>query len=112
MELIYKIQKTIEYIENHLSDDITLDELASQIFCSKFHYHRIFQSMVGEPTFEYIRKRRLSMAAKMLLETEKDIIDIALECGYNSQVSFTKAFKKTYGINPGEIRSRFSCGSR
>jgi hypothetical protein len=41
MDLIYKIQKTIEYIENHLSDDINLDELASQIFCSKLHYHRI-----------------------------------------------------------------------
>jgi len=104
MDYIDQIQKTLEYIENHLSDEITLDELASYIFCSKFHYHRIFQSMVGEPTNEYIRKRRLSTAAKMLMNSEKNIIDIALECGYNTQVSFTKAFKKVYGINPGKYK--------
>ncbi|MCX7772906.1 MAG: AraC family transcriptional regulator [Clostridia bacterium] len=104
MDQLYKIQKTIEYIEAHLSDEITLDHLASHIFCSKYHYHRIFQAMVGEPAIEYIRKRRLSHAAKLLTETQSSIMDIALECGYSSQISFTKAFKKAYGINPGEYR--------
>ncbi|WP_017208992.1 helix-turn-helix transcriptional regulator [Clostridium beijerinckii] len=98
------IKKSIEYIENNLNKKIQLKELADKAFLSKYHYHRVFHSVVGEPVAEYIRKKRLEEAANELLTTENKIIDIALKYQFSNQESFTKAFKKLYGIPPKEFR--------
>ncbi|WP_026888586.1 helix-turn-helix transcriptional regulator [Clostridium beijerinckii] len=98
------IKNSIEYIENNLNKKIQLKELADKAFLSKYHFHRVFHSVVGEPVAEYIRKKRLEEAANELLTTENKIIDIALKYQFSNQESFTKAFKKLYGIPPKEFR--------
>lgn len=98
------IKKSIEYIENNLNNKIELKDLADKAFLSKYHFHRIFHATVGEPVAEYIRKRRLTEAANELLNTDHKIIDIALKYQFSTQESFTKTFKKFYGIPPKEFR--------
>jgi AraC family transcriptional regulator len=98
------IKKSIEYIEHNLNEKIELKDLAEKVFLSKYHFHRVFHTIVGEPVAEYIRKRRLIEAANELLNTDHKILDIALNYQFSSQESFTKAFKKLYGIPPREFR--------
>lgn len=99
------IKKSIEYIENNLKQKIELKDLADKAYLSKYHFHRIFHATIGEPVAEYIRKRRLIEAANELLNTDKKIVDIALSYQFSTQESFTKAFKKCYGIPPKEFRT-------
>lgn len=99
------IENTIEYIEQNLINKIELKELADKAFLSKYYFHRIFHSIVGEPVAEYIRKRRLIAAANELLYTNEKIIDIALKYQFSSQESFSKAFKRFYKISPREFRN-------
>lgn len=98
------IKNSIEYIDHNLDKKIELKELADKVFLSKYHFHRIFHSIVGEPVAEYIRKRRLVEAANELLKTDNKIVDIALKYQFGSQEVFTKAFKKLYGMPPREFR--------
>ena len=73
------IKESIEYIEDNLDNKIELKELADKAFLSKYHFHRVFHSVVGEPVAEYIRKRRLKEAASELVTTDNKIVDIALK---------------------------------
>ena len=98
------IKKSIEYIEHNLNKKIELKDLANKVFLSKYHFHRIFHAVVGEPVAEYIRKRRLMEAANELLNTDDKIIDIAFKYQFSSQEVFTKAFKKLYGMPPRQFR--------
>lgn len=98
------IQESIDYIENNIKEKILLEDLAKMAFLSKFHYHRIFSTIVGETVMDYVRKRRLSEAAKELVESNEKIINIALKYQFSSQESFTRAFKKMFDISPGEFR--------
>lgn len=98
------IKKSIEYIEDNLKKKIELQEIANKAFLSKYHFHRVFHATIGESVAEYIRRRRLIEAANELLNTEHKIIDIALNYQFSTQESFTKAFKKFYGIPPKEFR--------
>ncbi|MDD7793100.1 helix-turn-helix transcriptional regulator [Clostridium sp. 'White wine YQ'] len=102
------IKESIEYIENNLKGKIELKELADKAFLSKYHYHRIFHAIVGEPVAEYVRKRRLEEAANELISTDNKIVDIALKYQFGSQETFTKAFKKVYGVPPREFRENRS----
>lgn len=99
------IKKSIEYIEHNLNNKIELKELADKVFLSKYYFHRIFHTIVGEPVAEYIRSRRLMEAANELLTTDNKIVDIALKYQFSSQESFSKAFKKYYKISPKQFRS-------
>lgn len=98
------IRKSIEYIELNLDSKIELKDLADRVFMSKYHFHRVFHSVVGEPVAEYIRKKRLMEAAEELSNTDDKIVDIALKYQFSSQETFTKAFKKLYGMPPREFR--------
>jgi AraC family transcriptional regulator len=98
------IKRSIEYIEKNLDKKIELKELADRVFMSQYHFHRVFHAAVGEPVGEYIRKRRLTEAAKELVNTEQKIVDIALKYQFGSQETFSKAFKKLYGLPPKEFR--------
>lgn len=98
------IQKSIEYIEVNLQEELTLEKIAQFAGFSKYHYHRIFQKEVGVTVSEYIRYRRIANTANMLLYTDEKIIDIAFYYRFESQESFTRAFKKYYQLPPGQFR--------
>lgn len=80
--------------------------MAEQAGYSVFHFGRIFQGVTGETVMEYVRKRRLTEAAKALLQSNQRILDIALDWQYDSQEAFTRAFKRAYGVPPGTFRRR------
>ncbi|WP_144528191.1 helix-turn-helix transcriptional regulator [Peribacillus simplex] len=98
------ILKTIEYIENSLQEELSLETIARFAVFSKFHYHRIFRKEVGVTVSEYIRYRRIANAANMVLYTDEKIIDIAFYYRFETQESFTRSFKKYYELPPGQYR--------
>jgi len=98
------IKKSIEYIELNLMQKIELKDIADNVFLSKYHFHRVFHSVVGEPVAEYIRRRRLMESANELLNTDDKIVDIAFKYQFSSQEVFSKAFKRLYGISSREFR--------
>jgi AraC family transcriptional regulator len=104
MDYYERIQTSIDYIEDNLKNMITLEDVAETSFFSKYHFHRIFQSVVGESVMEYIRKRRLSEAVFDLQRDKLRITDIAYEYLFNSADTFSRAFKRQYGINPEDYR--------
>lgn len=104
MDYKEKIQTSLEYIEENLSEKILLDNLAKDAFLSKYHYHRLFHEIIGETVMSYIRKRRLNEAAKELIENNSKIVDIALKYQFGSQEAFSRAFKKMFKVSPGEYR--------
>ncbi|WP_211655736.1 helix-turn-helix transcriptional regulator [Planococcus alpniumensis] len=98
------IQQSIQWIESHLHEAISANEIAAVSGFSQSHFHRIFQNTVGISAIEYIRKRRLANAASQLLYTDERIIDIAFFYQFESQEAFTRAFKKVYQLPPGRYR--------
>jgi AraC-like DNA-binding protein len=98
------IKESINYIELSLREDISLEKLAQKAFLSKYYYHRLFRNIVGEPVMEYVRKRRLSEAAKEVANTDEKLIDIAMKYQFSSQEAFIRAFKNMFGISPGQYR--------
>jgi AraC-like DNA-binding protein len=100
----YSTQKSIDYIEEHLTEDITLGNLADLTFFSKYHFHRMFKFDTGKTVMEYVRERRLSQAAHELIYSSKTISEIAYSSNFNSHDAFDKAFKRVYGISPNEYR--------
>lgn len=100
MEWIERLNKTISYIEEHLAEEISYDELAHIACCSSYHYQRIFAYMAGIPLSEYIRRRRMSLAAIDLQSGNKKIIDIGMKYGYASPTAFNRAFQSVHGIAP------------
>ncbi|GAK03520.1 right origin-binding protein [Geomicrobium sp. JCM 19037] len=100
-------QQSVAYIEENLLQPITLETVAIEMGYSKYHFHRTFVREVGMSATEYIKHRRLVLAAHQLLYTEERIIDIALNSYFESQEAFTRAFKKYYSLPPGKYRSLF-----
>lgn len=88
------VQKTINWIESHLHEQISNEDIVNVSSFSKFHFHRIFQKEVGMSVASYIRLRRLANAAAALLYTDHRIIDIALYYQFESQEAFTRTFKR------------------
>lgn len=104
------ISKVIEFIEEHLTDedDLDLEKIADIANYSKFHLHRMFSQIVGCTMHQYIQRRRLTEAARQLVFSDKSIIDIAYISGYETQQSFTLAFKRLYQESPQMYRKRNS----
>lgn len=105
MDYTRQMQKVLNYIETRLTTKISLEDIADIACFSMFHFHRMFVSMVGFTPKDYIRRRRLTRAAKELTFTKKSIVFIATKYQFESQASFTRAFKKQFGITPGKLRS-------
>lgn len=98
------ILKVTDYIEDHLDSTLSLDEIAGQAGYSKFHLNRLFSERVGYTLYKYIQMRRLTVAAEKLVNTNKPIIEIAYESNYDSQQSFTLAFRQLYLCTPQRYR--------
>ncbi len=104
MDYFEMIQTVLDYIELNLKSKVALEQISDAACFSPYHFHRIFKAMADESVVEYMRRRRLSEAAKKLIETKERIIDIALEFQFETQESFTRSFKKVYKITPGRYR--------
>lgn len=105
MGWVESLQNAIDYMENHLLDDISIESIAKQANVSEFHFQRIFSVLTDITVGEYLRRRRLTLAAQELSTTESKIIDLALKYGYDTPESFSKAFRRQHGITPSQARN-------
>jgi AraC family transcriptional regulator len=101
------ILSTLIHIQTHLEGDLTLDVLADRVGFSAYHFHRIFRETLGEPVKEYVRRLRVERAAYRLKISEETILKIALDAGFKTHESFTRAFQRQFGITPNEFRRNF-----
>jgi AraC family transcriptional regulator len=108
MDLLKNLNEAIKYIEENLTDDIDFKEVIRQAYCSEYHFKRMFSFLAGIPLSEYIRRRRLTLAAFELKDSSVKVIDIAIKYGYGSPDSFTRAFQSLHGVTPSEARDNGS----
>ncbi|MFS0783100.1 effector binding domain-containing protein [Bacillus sp. 1P06AnD] len=104
MNWIASLQKAIDYMESHLAEPITIEDIAKQAHVSPFHFQRTFSILTDSTVGDYLRRRRLTKAAQELTQTDKKIIDIAFAFGYETPESFSKAFRKQHGMTPTDAR--------
>ena len=105
MDWITGIQKAINYIEDHITEELDYEKIAAESFSSSFHFQRVFSILCGYTLGEYIRNRRLTLAGTELASTREKVIDVAFKYGYETPESFAKAFQKFHGITPSQARS-------
>ena len=105
MDWITGIQNAINYIEEHLLEEIDYEEVARKSYSSVYHFQRVFSILCGYTIGEYVRNRRLSLAGMELQTGKSKVIDVALKYGYDSPDSFAKAFQKFHGITPSNART-------
>lgn len=105
MDLLNNMNGALKYIEENLTGEIDFKEVARLAYCSEYHFKRMFSFLAGVSLSEYIRRRRLTLAAFELNNSRMRIIDIAIKYGYNSADSFTRAFQSLHGITPSEARN-------
>ena len=104
MDSLKSMNDALNYIEENLTNDIDFNEVARLAFCSEYHFQRMFSFLAGITLSEYIRRRRLTLAAFELNNSNIRVIDVAIKYGYNSPDSFTRAFQNLHGITPSEAK--------
>jgi AraC-like DNA-binding protein/DNA gyrase inhibitor GyrI len=108
MNTYERIQQSLDYIEQHLHQPLVLEEAAARACFSLSHYYRMFHALVGYSVKEFVRRRRLTDAATRLVTSGDRIIDISLDCQFETQESFSRAFKLMFGTSPGRFRKEAS----
>ncbi len=113
IEYIARIDQVLRFIDENLDADLSLETLAQVANYSAFHFHRIFKQIANESVNTYILRKRIEkMASVLMYQSEISVTELSLQYGFNSNSSFTRAFKKYYGVSPTEFRrqmpSRFS----
>ena len=104
MDTLTSMNRALEYIEENLTDELDYSQISKIAFCSEYHFKRMFSFLAGISLSEYIRRRRLTLAAIELKNKNLRIIDIAVKYGYISADSFSRAFQNLHGILPSEAR--------
>jgi len=104
MEWIEGLNKSMNYIEEHLTEDIDYEKVGKIACCSVYHFQRMFAYMANVPLSEYIRRRRMSLAAVDLQNGDNKIIDVALKYGYHSPTAFNRAFQSIHGVAPSRVK--------
>lgn len=104
MEWTEAVREAISYMEKHITDDITMHDVADHVHVSPFYFHKGFQILCGYSVTEYIRNRRLSLAGQELLTNDLTVLELAMKYGYDSPDSFTKAFTRFHGHSPSDVR--------
>ncbi len=104
MEWIERLNDAISYIEEHLTDEIDMEQLGRIACCSSYHFQRMFTYMAGIPLSEYIRRRKMSLAAVDLQGRDSKIIDVAGKYGYSSPTAFNRAFQSVHGMAPSALK--------
>lgn len=102
-----RIKSVIDFISQHLDEDLTLEQLSNIACFSKYHFHRLFTAYTGLSLQQYIRWLRINRAAQQLLvDKHRPVLDIAFESGFESQAAFSRVFKQIIGISPKQFRDR------
>jgi AraC family transcriptional regulator len=104
MDMLESMNEAMRYIEENLAEEIDFKEVARRAYCSEYHFKRMFSFLAGVSLTEYIRRRRLTLAAFELEDRDIKVIDVAMKYGYRSPDSFTRAFHSLHGITPSEAR--------
>ena len=104
MEWMAIIGDSVQYIEDHITEDISTENIAKAVGVSPFYFQKGFAMLCGFSVAEYIRNRKLALAGNDLLITDDKVIDIAMKYGYDSPDSFTKAFTRFHGVSPSSVR--------
>ncbi|MBO4450295.1 MAG: AraC family transcriptional regulator [Clostridiales bacterium] len=104
MDWIEGFQASIDFMEQHLTEEADVEKIAAKAALSPFYYQRIFGALCGMTVGEYIRSRRMTLAAQELAGSEAKVIDVAMKYGYDSPDSFTKAFCRFHGITPSQAK--------
>lgn len=104
MDWLSKMNAAMDYVEANLTDEIDLEVVASKAGCSSYNFQRMFSFITDIGLAEYIRRRRLTQAALELQNSNEKVIDIAIKYGYDTPVSFGRAFKLLHGITPAEAK--------
>ncbi|MDR9746175.1 helix-turn-helix transcriptional regulator [Paenibacillus taichungensis] len=104
MDWLMRMNRALDYIEINLVSEIELKEIAKSACCSSHQFQRMFSFITNVSLAEYIRRRRLTLAAIELQNSDMRVVDIAIEYGYESPVSFARAFQSLHGVNPAMAR--------
>ena len=104
MEWLSRLNDALDFIETHLDEDVDLDHAAQLAACSAFHFQRMFTYLAGIPLGEYLRRRRMTLAALELVEGNAKVIDLALKYGYESPTAFNRAFQSVHGVPPSRAK--------
>ena len=97
-------QESIDFMEEHLTDELDIEEIAGKAALSPFYYQRIFGALCNLTVGEYIRARRMTLAAQELARSDVKVIDVAVRYGYDSPDSFAKAFQRFHGVTPSQAK--------
>lgn len=108
MEWIDKMNAALDYIEENLVDTIDYEVIAQKACCSSYNFQRMFSFIADVTLAEYIRRRRLTQAGFDLQKTDSTVLDVALKYGYDSPISFSRAFQNLHGLTPSEARKKGS----
>jgi AraC family transcriptional regulator len=100
----YKLQQAIDYINQNLAEDISLEAIAQQVGMSQYHFARLFKEATGFAPYQFVMKCRVERAKELILQKQLSIAEIALEVGFNSQSNFTQNFKRFTGVTPKQLR--------
>ncbi|WP_455716893.1 AraC family transcriptional regulator [Anaerosporobacter sp.] len=106
MDTFENMKNAIDYIEDNLDAEIEYERIAQIALCSQYHFQRMFTFLIGVPLSEYIRRRRLTLAAFDLQNSNEKVIDLALKYGYNSPDSFSRAFMAMHEVTPSKAREK------
>lgn len=104
MDWVARLNEAMRYLEAHLTDEIEPEDLGRIACCSAYHFQRMFHYLAGMPLSEYVRKRRMSLAAVDLQERGAKVIDVAARYGYGSPTAFNRAFRSVHGVSPAAVR--------
>ncbi len=104
MRNLDRIEKALEYIDDHLDEALRLEQISGVFHFSPYYFHRMFTAVVGRPITAYIRERRLQKACILLAQTRDSILSIGMECGFETAPAFCRTFKKLLGVSPAQYR--------
>ena len=104
---VRRLERIKEFIDTHLSEDLTIETLADQVYLSPFHFARAFKAATGRAPHRYLTDRRISRATALIAEGRLSLADIAHICGFSSQAHLTRWFKRIVGTTPGAYRASF-----
>ncbi|MFG1886478.1 GyrI-like domain-containing protein [Micromonospora sp. NPDC049051] len=102
--MIVALNRLVDLVEEHLTEELDVNGLARALGTTEYHLRRMFSSLAGMPLSEYVRRRRMTVAAADVVRGEDDLLSIAVRHGYGSTEAFGRAFRAVHGANPGDVR--------